>query len=1166
MNPWRLKRACVLILLASCLVCSTGMPVSAQGEPVRPDVPAAWPITEEQILAQKKQIETAALPSETAQKIQALYDEALKVLRDAKGHAAAAAEFQQNLEQAPERLRQIRQQLEQSAPPAEPQVPPDASVQQLDHLLGQARTSYQDAQNKASLIEEESRQRTERRKKISEDISRLRKSLEDLQERLAAPAPAEEPAEQTQARQTLLSCQKLAAEKEIERYQKEIASYDARGELIIARRDLAARQLGQADELVKSWQKIVDAKRREQTKTDVKDAKEIREQVAWSHDVVKQLAEENTQIAERRLREKLPDKIEATNREYDRIEKLSLQISSDYKNLTSKLQAVGLTHEMSLRLRKMRDSLPDVRELRKDIRRQLDDLGNIQIRQIELQEQRSIYDSIEPLVRDTLARVESSVGPEQRTSIEKDLRKLYNARRNYYTALYDDFNSYYDKLESLIEKERDLAAIAEEISLYIDERVLWIRSTTVFGSADLKPMLKALRWLFTPGHYRQLLISLGRATVASPAKGILGLLFIIAWILLIRRRLIRPLIEHGKTAARSYTYSFAPTLAALGITAGLILPAPVILGWLYWLLASYPDSSEPVRALAEGIRFAALLTLLLETIRHLCRPQGLAEDHFAWPIERLRRLRRHIRWLYLLLLPLGCIVAALEWLHQPQWENSLGRLAFIGSQILLYVFIRRILRAPKPGGAEELGSDAQRFGWVKTLQRALPPLVPILLGFLAFIGFYYTAMQLTRTLWAMLWLCLILWIANDLALRWILVSQRHLAIEKARKKRLALQEKLRQQNANAAPSEVELPPQPELDLSSISAQTKNLLHSVIIFALLVGLWLVWAPVIPALNILDNIPVSGLTNLGDVLLSILILCITFFIGRNLPGLLEIAILQKLPLQAGVSFAITSITKYIITIIGVVVAFNAIGIGWAKVQWLAAAITVGLGFGLQEIFANFVSGLIILFERPIRVGDIVTVGAVDGKVTRIQMRATTITDWDRRELLVPNREFITNQLINWTLSDPITRVVIPVGIAYGSDTQKARDLLLQIARESPLIMNDPKPQAIFRRFGESALDFELRVFIADRDRWPKLIHEMHTKIDQAFRAANIEIAFPQRDVHIRSIRDILPIRQEQAAAPLGEAARPTAVDAADPTTTAETSDPTNSAGAPPDATTE
>ncbi|RMF73039.1 MAG: potassium transporter KefA, partial [Planctomycetota bacterium] len=193
---------------------------------------------------------------------------------------------------------------------------------------------------------------------------------------------------------------------------------------------------------------------------------------------------------------------------------------------------------------------------------------------------------------------------------------------------------------------------------------------------------------------------------------------------------------------------------------------------------------------------------------------------------------------------------------------------------------------------------------------------------------------------------------------------------------------------------------------------------------------------------------------------------------------------------------------------------------------------LGFGLQEIFANFVSGLIILFERPVRVGDIVTVGGVEGVVTRIQIRATTIQDWDRRELLVPNREFITNQLINWTLSDPVTRLIVPVGIAYGSDTTRARELLLDIAKRCPHVLNEPEPTVVFRSFGDSALLFELRVFIPTRDCWPEVVSALHFMIDNAFRDAEIEIAFPQRDIHIRSIHSTLPIQPHGMPTSAGE----------------------------------
>ena len=137
-------------------------------------------------------------------------------------------------------------------------------------------------------------------------------------------------------------------------------------------------------------------------------------------------------------------------------------------------------------------------------------------------------------------------------------------------------------------------------------------------------------------------------------------------------------------------------------------------------------------------------------------------------------------------------------------------------------------------------------------------------------------------------------------------------------------------------------------------------------------------------------------------------------------------------------------------GIVVVFTLLGIGWSQVQWLVAAVTVGLGFGLQEIFANFVSGLILLFERPIRIGDTVTVGGVAGNVSRIRTRATTITDWGRKELIIPNKEFVTGQVVNWSLSDQLLRLVIKVGIAYGSDTHLARDILMRVAKANERVL--------------------------------------------------------------------------------------------------------------------
>jgi potassium efflux system protein len=176
---------------------------------------------------------------------------------------------------------------------------------------------------------------------------------------------------------------------------------------------------------------------------------------------------------------------------------------------------------------------------------------------------------------------------------------------------------------------------------------------------------------------------------------------------------------------------------------------------------------------------------------------------------------------------------------------------------------------------------------------------------------------------------------------------------------------------------------------------------------------------------------------------------------------------------------------------------------------------LAFGLQEMFANFVAGIIILFERPVRVGDIVTVDDVTGVVSRIRIRATSITNWDRKEYVVPNKEFITGRVLNWTLSDNINRIIINVGVAYGSDTEKARQLLLKVATEHPLTMDEPPSMATFEGFGDNSLNFVLRTFLPSMENRLQVIHELHTGIDRAFREAGIEIAFPQRDLHIRSL---------------------------------------------------
>jgi potassium-dependent mechanosensitive channel len=327
----------------------------------------------------------------------------------------------------------------------------------------------------------------------------------------------------------------------------------------------------------------------------------------------------------------------------------------------------------------------------------------------------------------------------------------------------------------------------------------------------------------------------------------------------------------------------------------------------------------------------------------------------------------------------------------------------------------------------------------------------------------------------------------------------------------------------------------QLDLTTINLQTRRFVQTALIASVAAGLCLIWLDVLPALSFL-NVPlwqtaVEGADgakhnepiDVVRLLEAAIAVALTFVATRNIPGLLEIVLLQRLPLEPATRYAVTTLFRYAIAVAGTIVVCVALGVTWSKVHWLVAAVSVGVGFGLQEIFANFISGLIILFERPIRVGDIVTVDDVSGIVSRIRIRATMITDFDRKELIVPNKEFITGRVLNWTLSDQMNRVTINVGVAYGSEIEKACQLLLRAAVNNPFVLKDPAPMATFEGFGDSVLNLVLRCYLPNLENRGTVVHDLHTKIHDSFRDEGIDIAFPQLDLHVRTTPVALYQRQ-------------------------------------------
>jgi len=256
-------------------------------------------------------------------------------------------------------------------------------------------------------------------------------------------------------------------------------------------------------------------------------------------------------------------------------------------------------------------------------------------------------------------------------------------------------------------------------------------------------------------------------------------------------------------------------------------------------------------------------------------------------------------------------------------------------------------------------------------------------------------------------------------------------------------------------------------------------------------------------------------LGGVLLFVFSVWLAFWAAKTVRLILKDEVLPKMSLPRGVANSVSSLTYYAMVMLGLMVALAAAGFEIGQLAIVVGALSVGIGFGLQNVVNNFVSGLILMFERPIQPGDVVEVSGTSGKVREIGMRATTLTTFEGADVVVPNGALLNEKLINWTLSDMDRRIDVNVGVAYGSDPRKVLELLMQVTRSTPGIAEQPAPAILFTGFGASSLDFAIRGWTNTFGDWVKIRSELYVRVYDALGAAGIEIPFPQQDLHLRSV---------------------------------------------------
>ncbi len=1152
------------VVLAVCLA----LPALAQ----EPAAAPAAPLTQADVEARVQRVqEDAALDAAIKTRIQDLYRQALADIKAADDWRVKTADWNRRREEAPQRQQEIEAVLKEPvrAPPKLADFD-DTPTEAIAPLVAMAEQYLADMQTTLDAVEQESAGRVERRRQLPELTAAARQRLTEAQQ-VAEPAADANP-EEAEALRTANRARIAALTAEIDAYNAETASYEARGRLLPLRLDQADLGVRTAEAELTALRGILAARRQQDAERAAEEARRVLMEAVDAPPAVRAraetLAQENQAFAGRRTGvEGILGRTERAEQERQALDAETARIQSEYENVVKRENAVGLNDAVGQLLRTHRANLPTVRPHSVAIKLREDAIGEAQLEQIDIEERRrelsDINWSVDAILDETGVSDEGSL--RQQEDLKRLLSELLTTRKRLLDDLVADYETYITNLIELNAAERELIVKRNEFADYIDQRVLWIRSGTFISAEDFREGLDALLWLVDYETWSVIPAALRADLSDHPFVNVFALLVLGASVLLRRRMTVRLAYVGDEAEKRSCTM-YRYTVEALAYTLLLSTWVPAILAFVGWRMSAALVGGEFIRVLSNGLIIVATFYLSIEFPRQVLRVKGLGESHFDWPVNAARFAKQTMAWMMPAALPVILLVALFESQEQREWRESVGRLAFFVMMVVWAYLGHRFANRRSP--ALQLFQVISPTGGVSSLRGLIYVLAagaPMALAAAAALGYYYTALRIAWRIHATLTFMFLIVVGVNLAMRALMVARRKLAIEQARRKRAEL--KAAQKKAmdeGGEPITVVETQEPEFNLSQIDAQTTRLIRSVGVGALFAALWFTWVDFVPALRILDEIvllesstPLKDIANIGggttegapatapgavppvvsavdaftlaDLLLSILLLVLTIVAVRNLPGLLEIALLQRLPLAPGERYAIKTVLGYVLVLFGGILTLASLGIQWGNVQWLVAALGFGIGFGLQEIIANFISGLIILFERPIRVGDTVTIGSVSGTVSRIRIRATTITDWDMKELIVPNKEFVTGQLVNWTLSNPTLRAVIPVGVAYSSDPKVVRETLFRIADRCRKVLRQPAPQVWFTSFGDSALLFELRVYVANIEDLQPVKDELHHEIADAFREKGIEIPFPQRDVFVRGFLTPLTVRTDTDATP-------------------------------------
>lgn len=1133
--PWlSVHRLAGTLMLLLSLAWATGLQAS-QSAPVTAadaNLPSGASLDRAEVAARLAKVEAdPALAAADLERLADAYRQILKhldALAEAKATLGSLGEL---LAEAPVQTTAIRERLAAAVTPAEPAVelPDGADLVTVQGLLAQERAAVATARERLQVLEQGLRDEAEALPRWRRELANLNQRALDLDDELAGLRSASGAGLETQTRRWLLESERERLRVEVQVLDLKLAGADTRRALTQAQRDEAQAVLNRTLASQDWLQAEEDRLRRAEAARVVADLEAAKEASADAHPRVRELARANTELAEA---------IQALSQETAKAQDTSARttattstLAQDFAHDRQRIAAAGLNRALGRVLVDRRERLPEEGELRRQTNARVEAEAEATLVLLGWREELL---ALEVSAEQRFAADLAALPPPEAAALRVQLDEQASRREELLGRAIEAGERHLRALAELDLAAEELATLSHDYRAFLAQHLLWMRSHVPVTQQSFAALPTVVGELLSPANWVQVAQTLG-AGLAGGWAGWVGLgtiLVLLALDRVLRQRLraTTPTPASPRPGSRRFGY----TLWAIVLTLLLAMPAPLFLALLGLVLTSQPDTASFAYGVGEALlRLAPGLYYLL-ALRMMCLSGGVIDRHFRWRHHNRRALARYLNAAIWTLVPLGFITLVAN--AQGEVEAAtLGRLTLTGVTLSFALLVASALHPRRGLVRDGLAADPEGLASrTRHLWYPLAVAVSLALAVLTLAGFQYTAGTLFYRWLGQFCLLLGLVLVQQLIMRWLLLTRQQLALRQARGPR----SRPRGQGPAGLPGEGgdDLDPavgrseedkdDEALDLAALDGQTRQLVNALLTVAGAVGFWVLWSDVLPALNRLEHVTlwhtsstVDGVVTtlpitLADLAVLMVIIVVAVISVRHLPGLLEILLFQKTRISAGGRYTLIALTGYGITAVAVVLVAGRLGLTWQQVQWLVAALGVGIGFGLREIVANFISGLILLFERPVRVGDTVTIGAQSGVVSRIEIRATTIRTWDQRELLVPNNQLITGEVINWTLSDQINRGEILISIESGSDTETALRILHEVVAADPRVMTDPAPVITVQEFGERGIGLLLWFFLPTLANRLQIRGELMSTIDTRLRAAGIAIGLPQREIRLRS----------------------------------------------------